>query len=67
MSLILGSVFYQLSDTTESLNNRCVLLFFALLFNALNSSLEVRSKITQSSNTLSSLHRFSRFTHNGPL
>lgn len=41
MSLILGSVFYQLSDDSASLTNRCILLFFALLFNALNSSLEV--------------------------
>lgn len=41
ISLILGSVFYNLPDTTESFTNRCILLFFALLFNALNSSLEV--------------------------
>lgn len=41
MSLILGSVFYDLSDDSASLNSRCILLFFALLFNALNSSLEV--------------------------
>jgi ABC-2 type transporter. len=41
LSLILGSVFYDLADTSASLNNRCILLFFALLFNALNSSLEV--------------------------
>lgn len=41
ISLILGSVFYDLPNNTASLNNRCILLFFALLFNALNSSLEV--------------------------
>ncbi|KAL4903558.1 hypothetical protein BDW74DRAFT_185970 [Aspergillus multicolor] len=47
MALLLGSVFYQLSDDTGSLNNRCVLLFFALLFNALNSSLEILSLYVQ--------------------
>jgi hypothetical protein len=43
ISLILGSVFFNLPDTSESLSNRCILLFFALLFNALSSSLEVCS------------------------
>ncbi|KAL2848368.1 ABC-2 type transporter-domain-containing protein [Aspergillus pseudoustus] len=47
MSLMLGSVFYDLSDDTASLNNRCILLFFALLFNALNSSLEILSLYAQ--------------------
>ncbi|KAL3456007.1 ATP-binding cassette transporter [Aspergillus heterothallicus] len=47
MALILGSVFYDLSDDTSSLNNRCILLFFALLFNALNSSLEILSLYAQ--------------------
>lgn len=41
LSLILGSVFYHLSDTSASFTDRCILLFFALLFNALNSALEV--------------------------
>jgi hypothetical protein len=41
VSLLLGSVFYMLQDTSASFNNRCIVLFFALLFNALNSSLEV--------------------------
>lgn len=41
ISLLLGSVFYMLQDTSASFNDRCILLFFALLFNALNSSLEV--------------------------
>ncbi|KAL4812200.1 ABC-2 type transporter-domain-containing protein [Aspergillus spinulosporus] len=47
MSLILGSVFYDLPDDTQSLNRRCILLFFALLFNALNSSLEILSLYAQ--------------------
>ncbi|KAL2847099.1 ABC-2 type transporter-domain-containing protein [Aspergillus pseudodeflectus] len=47
MALLLGSVFYDLPDDTSSLNNRCILLFFALLFNALNSSLEILSLYTQ--------------------
>ncbi|KAL4942605.1 hypothetical protein BDV06DRAFT_235334 [Aspergillus oleicola] len=47
ISLILGSVFYDLPNNTESLNNRCILLFFALLFNALNSSLEVLAVYAQ--------------------
>ncbi|KAL4882943.1 ABC-2 type transporter-domain-containing protein [Aspergillus karnatakaensis] len=47
ISLILGSVFYDLPDSTESLNSRCILLFFALLFNALNSSLEILALYAQ--------------------
>ncbi|KAL4737919.1 ABC-2 type transporter-domain-containing protein [Aspergillus similis] len=47
MSLILGSVFYDLPNDTQSLNSRCILLFFALLFNALNSSLEILSLYAQ--------------------
>ncbi|KAL2816614.1 ABC-2 type transporter-domain-containing protein [Aspergillus cavernicola] len=47
MSLLLGSVFYDLPNNTESLNKRCILLFFALLFNALNSSLEILSLYAQ--------------------
>ncbi|KAL3474110.1 ATP-binding cassette transporter [Aspergillus californicus] len=47
MSLMLGSVFYDLPNDTQSLNKRCILLFFALLFNALNSSLEILSLYAQ--------------------
>ncbi len=42
ISVVLGSVFYGLPDTAESLNSRCTLLFFSILFNALKSALEVR-------------------------
>jgi hypothetical protein len=41
ISLVLGSVFYDLPTTAESMNSRCVVLFFAVLFNALSSALEV--------------------------
>jgi hypothetical protein len=41
MSLVLGSVFYNLPPTTSSFFGRETLLFFAILFNALSSALEV--------------------------
>lgn len=41
MSLVLGSVFYNLSPYASDMNSRCALLFFAILFNALSSALEV--------------------------
>lgn len=41
ISLILGSVFFQLPPSADSVNSRCVLLFFAILFNGLSSALEV--------------------------
>lgn len=41
MSLILGSVFYNLNQTTESFYRRGALLFFAILMSAFASSLEV--------------------------
>ncbi|GKZ66701.1 hypothetical protein AnigIFM50267_000569 [Aspergillus niger] len=47
LSLILGSVFYHLSDTSASFTDRCILLFFALLFNALNSALEILALYAQ--------------------
>ncbi|KAJ5701887.1 hypothetical protein N7488_009435 [Penicillium malachiteum] len=47
MSLILGSVYYHLADDSSSMANRCILLFFALLFNALSSSLEILSLYAQ--------------------
>jgi hypothetical protein len=41
ISLLLGSIFYDLPDTADSANNRAVLLFFSILFNGLSSALEV--------------------------
>ncbi|KAE8376597.1 ABC-2 type transporter-domain-containing protein [Aspergillus bertholletiae] len=47
LSLVLGSVFYGLEDSTASFTNRCVLLFFAVLFNALSSTLEILALYAQ--------------------
>lgn len=41
MALIIGSVFYNLEDTTDSFYSRGALLFFAVLLNAFSSALEV--------------------------
>lgn len=41
MSIVLGSVFYDLSSNSSSFTLRGTLLFFAVLFNALSSALEV--------------------------
>ncbi|KAK7752684.1 Multidrug resistance protein [Diatrype stigma] len=43
MSLIVGSVFYNLGDTTASFFQRGSLLFFACLMNAFSSALEILS------------------------
>lgn len=48
ISVVLGSVFYDLPKDASSINSRCVLLFFAILFNALSSALEVRVQMTVS-------------------
>ncbi|PWY86648.1 ATP-binding cassette transporter [Aspergillus heteromorphus CBS 117.55] len=47
LSLVLGSVFYDLADSTSSFTDRCTLLFFAVLFNALNSALEILALYAQ--------------------
>lgn len=41
ISLVLGSVFYDLNETTGSFYGRGALLYFAILFNALSNALEV--------------------------
>lgn len=41
MALIIGSVFFNLQDTTTSFYSRGALLFFAVLLNAFGSALEV--------------------------
>lgn len=41
MALIIGSVFFNLQDTTSSFYSRGALLFFAVLLNAFSSALEV--------------------------
>lgn len=42
ISLILGSVFYNLQENTSSFYSREVLLFYAVLLSAFSSALEVR-------------------------
>ncbi|KAL4885202.1 ABC-2 type transporter-domain-containing protein [Aspergillus karnatakaensis] len=41
MALIISSVFYNLSDTTEDFFSRGALLFFSILLNAFSSALEI--------------------------
>lgn len=41
ISLVLGSVYFDLPENAESMNSRCSVLFFAILFNGLSSALEV--------------------------
>lgn len=41
ISLVLGSVFFDLADTAEAMSSRCAVIFFAILFNGLSSALEV--------------------------
>lgn len=41
MAVIVSSIFYNLSQTTNSFNNRGVLIFFATLLNAFMSAFEV--------------------------
>jgi ATP-binding cassette, subfamily G (WHITE), member 2, PDR len=41
MSLVLGSVYFDLPSTAEGMNRRASILFFAILFNGLSSALEV--------------------------
>ncbi|KIW94662.1 uncharacterized protein Z519_04639 [Cladophialophora bantiana CBS 173.52] len=47
ISLVLGSVFYDLPFSTASISSRGTLLYFAILFNALNSALEIFSLYEQ--------------------
>ncbi|KAF7532185.1 hypothetical protein G7054_g8168 [Neopestalotiopsis clavispora] len=47
VSLVLGSIFYNMEPVADSLNSRCILLYFAILFNALSSALEIFSLYTQ--------------------
>jgi hypothetical protein len=41
ISVVLGSIFFNLPLDASSMNSRCILLFFAILFNGLSSALEV--------------------------
>lgn len=41
MALVVGSIFYNMSDTTKDFYSRSALLFYAILLNAFASALEV--------------------------
>ncbi|OJJ07745.1 hypothetical protein ASPVEDRAFT_178581 [Aspergillus versicolor CBS 583.65] len=47
MALIIGSVFFNLPETTESFYARSALLFFAVLLNAFSSGLEILTLYSQ--------------------
>ncbi|KAI9744799.1 MAG: hypothetical protein M1818_001724 [Claussenomyces sp. TS43310] len=47
MALIVGSVFYNLANTTQTLYSKGALLFFAILLNAFSSGLEILSLFAQ--------------------
>jgi ABC-type multidrug transport system permease subunit/ABC-type multidrug transport system ATPase subunit len=47
MALIIGSVFFNLQDTTDSFYSRGALLFFAVLLNAFSSALEILTLYAQ--------------------
>ncbi|PYI23072.1 putative ABC transporter [Aspergillus violaceofuscus CBS 115571] len=47
MALIIGSVFYNLKDETDSFYSRGALLFFAVLLNAFSSALEILTLYAQ--------------------
>ncbi|KAE8348673.1 ABC-2 type transporter-domain-containing protein [Aspergillus coremiiformis] len=47
MALIIGSVFYNLSEDTSSFYSRGALLFFAVLLNAFSSALEILTLYAQ--------------------
>ncbi|KAF2460409.1 putative multidrug resistance ABC transporter [Lineolata rhizophorae] len=47
MALVIGSVFYNLPDNTESFYARGALLFFAILMNAFGSALEILTLYAQ--------------------
>jgi ABC-type multidrug transport system ATPase subunit len=47
MALILGSVFYNMSDTTDTFFQRGAVIFFAVLMNAFGSALEILTLYAQ--------------------
>ncbi|KAF5551419.1 ABC transporter CDR4 [Fusarium mexicanum] len=47
MSLVLGSVYFDLPSTAEAMNQRASVIFFAILFNGLSSALEILALYVQ--------------------
>nr|RBR01087.1 hypothetical protein FVER53263_10580 [Fusarium verticillioides] len=47
MSLVLGSVYFNLPSTAEAMNQRASVIFFAILYNGLSSALEILALYVQ--------------------
>ncbi|KAH7467842.1 ABC transporter [Fusarium oxysporum f. sp. matthiolae] len=47
MSLVLGSVYFDLPSTADAMNRRASVIFFAILFNGLSSALEILALYVQ--------------------
>ncbi|KAK2926104.1 AAA ATPase domain [Fusarium oxysporum f. sp. vasinfectum] len=47
MSLVLGSVYFDLPSTADAMNQRASVIFFAILFNGLSSALEILALYVQ--------------------
>ncbi|CAM1504844.1 Fc.00g024350.m01.CDS01 [Cosmosporella sp. VM-42] len=47
VALVLGSIYFDLPDTAESMGKRGSLIFFAILFNGMSSTLEILSLYAQ--------------------
>jgi len=62
ISLILGSVFYNLKEDTSTFYSRGALLFFAILMNAFSSALEVSILFPSGLYPPTNKARFIRFT-----
>lgn len=43
LAIVIGTVFYDLDETTDSLDRRAVLLFFALLHTSMTAAFDVRT------------------------
>lgn len=57
LALVVGSMFYNLDETTDSFYSRSVLIFLAILLNAFASALEARFSPTIYASWLT-LYRF---------
>lgn len=68
IALALGSCYYNLAPIAETLNSKCILLYFAILFNALSSALEVGTRVQTTANPFTNrrTRRFSRFMLSAP-
>lgn len=52
LAIVVGSVFYNLSDTTDSMDQRAVLIFFSLMICAFSPAFEVIMSHFRSPTTL---------------